>query len=172
MVWEHMQRGRQEIKIFLKTLVQDLPSMISSRTQASCLPGFLFYGATLTPAPSPPTDRVELLCVCHSSCCSSGCMVFFLKGLHSCDGEGTPAAQTAEERSCSHFPICIPRRFCLVQVSWGSEGCNPSRAQTAGCCSASGRKWAKRWPPEQKSAGEAICQIVTAPVKHPEFPTR
>lgn len=63
--------------------------------------------------------------------------VYFLTGLcsasefqfHSCNGEGTPAAQTAGERSCSHFPICIPRRFCLIQVSWGSEGCNPSRAQ-------------------------------------------
>lgn len=56
MVCEHLHRGRQEKKIFLKVLVQFLPSIISSRSQASCLSGFLFYGVSLTPAPSPPTD--------------------------------------------------------------------------------------------------------------------
>lgn len=69
MVCEHLQRGRQEIKIFL-------PSF-SSRTQAF---GFLFYGATLTSAPSPPTDAAELQCVCHSSRCSSGYMFIFWQG--------------------------------------------------------------------------------------------
>lgn len=53
---EHLHTGRQEKKIFLKVLVQFLPSIISSRSQASCLSGFLFYGVSLTPAPSPPTD--------------------------------------------------------------------------------------------------------------------
>ncbi|XP_050835822.1 transcription initiation factor TFIID subunit 4-like [Serinus canaria] len=32
----------------------------------------LFYGMSLTPAPSPPTDPTEPQCVCHSSRCSSG----------------------------------------------------------------------------------------------------
>lgn len=81
----------------------------------------------------------------------------FLKGLCSTSevdyfftavGESTLAAQRAGERSCSHFSICIPRRFCLILVSWDSEGRNPSRAHPAGCCSASGRKWVKRWSPE------------------------
>lgn len=81
MVCEHLQRGRQEIKIFLKTLLQDLPSMISSRTQASCLPGFLFYGATLTLAPSPPTEPVELQCVSQFRL-QLWIRVNFLKGLH------------------------------------------------------------------------------------------
>lgn len=94
----------------------------------------LFYAVSLTLAPSPPTDPVEPQYVCHSSCCSSGYMFFPERALfyfrsslfHSCDGERHTCCPDSRREELLSFFICIPRRFCPIQVSWGSEGCNPS----------------------------------------------
>lgn len=82
----------------------------------------LFYGVSLTPAPSLQQTHLDPSVSVTAHAAALGTW-FFLKGLCSTSevhcfipvmGKGTPAAQTAGERSSSHFPICIPRSFCPI----------------------------------------------------------